>query len=742
MANIRPQLYLLPKVDYSLNEADRQHLEEAFEIFRNSEVCGVELINRIYRSAFSCGDFILEALSEKEIRLFKKGKPLKRFTRMYVPGAVYDRARIDFSLMQTGDMIVSNLYDTPLLYIGGKLYHTDTPYRLREADMELECMQSEIATAVLRPALALREELARTDMEREKDVLTPEQTSLVATAKAYWRRGEWVRYADTRFNKEGEAIRGEFRWRVGCNPPEFCTDSHRGYTNCAAFVYDCYYFGLGFRLPDDMFTTHRLAERSAKNGTQVFCYEREPGSIQNWIVRERVKAEFLSALRPGDILVIRREDGSGHALLYAGDGVVYHSTGKVFDYEKGEERDEASIQRGTVQDYFFNRKLNPRGHVFSVATKLVVVRPLNVYGGGVPEAAQNRVDNLDGVLVSKHIGSVHFYFPSITDWVGFEIALTNRNKKTVTLEVRDELPEQLYYSYYNKTTQQFEIEENRESHWQVTLEPGETQTLCFGGNVKEDVQPGTVINPCHCTVGGVPVPCDVVYVDGKLTPLEAASVGKLYAYWKVFRHMKDTGIPAINRVYRRLLAQERLLPEVSPEEVLFGGDGCFREHPTDRSRTYYEKNPNSYFGKLMVPTFYGGRLLWTPEFEFDRITLPNPDYLLPGDLLIYRQDGAVYMNLVNNEKELYLVDVDMRMDQHSFTDLSWLLSTEVFVLLRPAMLRCRHLEHNQLKRRLKFIRNEERSVKVRDYISLRVAGKHHVSQFQYWKLRQLLGLRD
>ena len=379
---------LLPRFTFAaeaeslaLNVVDAAILDTSVRVLEDASWGGIDLADRMYMHAFTCG--IKSMIPEDAVVQLAEGTAGEKLKAMVV-----SCDELTESALMTGDLLFAG--DKLYLYGAGglrSLNGTGAP-RVDTAGT----LASVTDFTLLRPALAMTA-MKRSDVNGEKDVLTSQQEALVATAKAYWLRGERLQYADTRFVKDGKALKAEFRWQSTVNTPEDCTVTDWGYTNCAAFTYEVYYQTFGYKLPDDMYTTSNLATYAAENGTEVFAYDRAKGSTQTEAEQAKVKAEFLSVLQPGDIICIRRENGTGHALLYIGDGQILHSGGGTYTYtgSYGVETYEASIRRVLVENYFFNPEQSTYGDVFSVATKLSVIRPLNIMTSQINENTRTRV---------------------------------------------------------------------------------------------------------------------------------------------------------------------------------------------------------------------------------------------------------------------------------------------------------------------------------------------------------------
>lgn len=629
-----PKLHETYENGMALNAYDAGILDTSVQVLEDSSYSGVDLIDRIYTHAFTTGTFIADNLPADAPAQLAAGTATEALQKMVV---TYDM--LSENCLMSGDVLFTK--DGLYLYGAGSLRSlngTGAP----KVDTAAVLAGLEEYT-LLRPANALTL-LHRTDVTAQREELTELQAALISTAKAYWLRGERLQYADTRFIKNGSTLDAEFRWQSTANTPEDCTLTDWGYTNCAAFCYEVYYQAFGYKLPNNMYTTSNLAKYAAGNGTEVYAYNRTKGSTQTEAEKAKVREEFLACLQPGDILCIRREDSSGHALLYIGNGEILHSSGAVYVYtgSYGVEKYEASIRRVRVEDYFFNPEYSSRGDVFTKATKLSVIRPLNIYTGGINENTQSRMENLEGIVAEKLSSHVRAQTADRGEEITFTYALHNTTDTNATLEIKETIPSQLEWIAGGSRS-------DAALTWTVTVPAFGRAAVSYTAKVKEGTAYGTLIQSTDSTVGGVTVKCKPIRVGKKLTPEEQTALISAFQTAKS-AGTKLTGLSLVNELYKQATGVEAVFADTDFATVTRGENGCFQYYTTNASKSIYELNPDGAYAKLLAPGLYGGYRLWASTFANDRTRLAKVQDLQIGDVLLGKTSSAEIVMLYLGEE--------------------------------------------------------------------------------------------
>lgn len=641
----------------ALNEYDASLLDISIQVLEDASYQGLNLVRRMYQHAFTYS-----------ISLYANST-----TTTYLPDDVFTQlsdgtASDDMKAMViTCDQLTESVLMTgDVLKAGDKLYIYGAGglRSLNGSGAPLVDTAAVLASitdfTLLRPALAMTL-TSRTDMSAERDVLTPQQQAVISTAIAYWLRGERLQYADTRFvsSTVAKAAKSEFRWQSTVNAPEDCTLTDWAYTNCAAFTHEVYYQTFGVKLPDNMYTTSNLATYASTNGTEVFAYDRAKGSTQSASEQAKIKEQFMSTLQPGDIICIRREAGTGHALLYIGNGEILHSGGSTYNYSGsyGVENYEASVRRVRVENYFFNPEVSSGGDVFGLATKLSIIRPLNVITEDITENTKNRLENLENIVAEKLSSHVRAQTADKGEAITFTYAMHNIGDEAVTLEVKETIPSELQWisggdRSGNKLT------------WTVTVPAHGRASVSYTAKVKTSVPYDTQIQSTDSTVGGVTVKCEPITVGKKLTSTQQTALVQAYQDIKK-TGTSLTGLKLVNELYKQATGVENIFADTDFLTVTQGSEGCFKYYATYSSRDLYQLNPGSKYAELLVPSLYGGLRLWASEFANDRTRLSRPQDLQIGDLLFGRTSSSNFVYIYMGEDIGFIKTADLTVDSTS-----------------------------------------------------------------------------
>ncbi len=521
------------------------------------------------------------------------------------------------------------------------------------------------------------------------------QKAVVKTALAYLARGSRIQYDDTQLTGAGTPVL--CRWQHGVRThPESYTSQATGYTNCAAFTYDVYLSSLNMKI--DGYTTEDLTSVTDKQ--QIFSYC--PNGTETNEQMEQVRANFMSKLKSGDLIVVCYHDGqeqNGHAMLYVGKDVlknvegaqenadIIHSTGGGYRYT---DRAETYEESGAVQTMSAASLFDPEGsmYVFGKLKSIVILRPLEVFNKEIPENTLNRMRNMDNVVAEKLSSHPTGHTANPGDRINYLFSVTNKNDKEVTVVIEDTVPALATLESADKT-EDCSFEGDR-LYWKLTIPANTTSSLNYSVKVKDDAQVGQSLPGDKATVGGISVPCPDVFVARTLTQQEQMDLNAAVSVLADSRLLR--GAELVNAVYSKTLKVEAILPEdfagimdsVYPD---LGGVYCI--------------NTKSPYTDAIAPGLFGGRLVVQRNMAADNVSqymrleairthLPYADQLMTGDILMGEFDAEEKTNPV-----MYLVTGDKMLDLNSGSELEYkevqecldpMLSYKRFVILRPTML--------------------------------------------------------
>ncbi len=548
----------------------------------------------------------------------------------------------------TGDIIIVNAGGATKCYIysDNGIFSLSADSAKADKDAIISSLISSDLYVVLRPSTIMTT-FTPTDPEKTPDVLNEKQQIIVATAKYYLLRGDWLQYDDTFLCYNSTEIGNESRWQYATHAPEEYTEDMTGFINCAAFTHDIYWTVFGNKLPGGMYTTANYEANASKNNMLVYSFKRTAGQAHTEEEIETVSNAFLSSLQAGDIMVIRRGTSSGHAMLYIGNGTFIHSSGSSYNYSGsyGVETYEPTIRFHKVYDYFL-RETSTNGYLFgSKVTGLYVVRPLqnstwNNYSA--TEASQNRVNNLQGIVAQKITSVKENVSVNRGDQITYTISIFNTNQNAVTLNVSD-------YAPANTTLVSADAKaviSGNDLAWVVNVGARETVELTFTVKVNADAKDGAVIANDGAMVGGVSFKTYKTVVKNTLTAEEQQ------ALINAFNELKSegttlTGLALVNEIYRRALGVDTIFESVDVSYVMENStDGVFTPEglgPLNNGKQAHKTNNGSKYNQLLAGSIYGGRGLASAPNEGIRTRLGTQEHLVVGDIFIGRTSSSTVM---------------------------------------------------------------------------------------------------
>lgn len=446
--------------------------------------------------------------------------------------------------------------------------------------------------------------------------------ALLATAKAYYDRGKYLQYDDTRLVAGDVVEPPVYRWQRHINSPEDCTRQHTGYTNCAAYCYDIYKQALDLDI-----ITWCTEMMTAAGDMLAFRYEVRGDETEE--EKKMLEKVYRDALRPGDIIVSRHDPkyvgGGGHAMFYIGDNKILHSSapgGGNYDYNARVDKVEpdGSIAYMSVDELF---DVNSARRYFFRELNFAIVRPLIKYKDAtVTENAKNRLNNMKDIFAEKLCSHVTGQTASIGENITFTYYIRNNRDTDVQIFVEDTVPENTEYVSGGENA------DGNSVGWHISLGAGESARFGYTVKVKDTVKTGDHIQSIG-KVGGVDIRCPKVYIAD---------------------HPCDDEEEAIYKACKKLDGEECAFSELPKKVYDAAGLELFAQDPTEvlkcsfRSHkgtdTHFELDLNSKYFPMVVPTMYGGRYVATSAaFCKVRTSGAFAHELFAGDVIIASDDA-------------------------------------------------------------------------------------------------------
>lgn len=480
--------------------------------------------------------------------------------------------------------------------------------------------------AILRPTLLLDPE-PNSDFEKEE--LSEAQTALLATAEAYFMRGYRAQYDDSRFTRVGG---GEFRWQIGVRNPEDYTADRWGYINCAAFTYELYRVALGFDL-GSLYTTYNLMRHYSKCGFSEnepmypFYYVPNPNADES--ERARIESEFLGKLRVGDLAVVRRNNGSGHVLMYIGGGRFVHSTGSSYNYKESFETHEPTVLVIGVWEYFFNPVA--KNYIFSesgLVTQLCIVRPLDVFSGEIPENTQSRVKNMRGIFSEKLSDSKGAHSVNAGEEITYTFKIKNLTEEARFVDICDAIPcgTEFVCGDFDRTGERLSA--------CVTLAAKKCTALSYTVRVLDTCS--EKICDTGATVGGVKHACAEISVKKTLSEKDREAVARAVEYFVESKESCASGAELVNKIYERA-GLGAFFDSTDIDNI---------EHGLFVAEEFYLLREGGKYTSMIASTLYGGRNLQTEnrysescKDSSERVRLPRLHDFMTGDLILLKNQS-------------------------------------------------------------------------------------------------------
>ena len=224
--------------------------------------------------------------------------------------------------------------------------------------------------------------------------------ALLACARAYCERGEWIQYDQLSMDR---LVRISPRRRI-FSPPEAGTEQDPLYLDCSGFIHAVFYNTFGYELPAKL-TWHMIEQVKPR----LYYYELTHEESEEEL--NRIKAEVRALLQPGDIVTYEVE-GNGHTMLIVNDKEYMHCSGRGrrggYNYQT--KQDDVlpwgAIGTDPIEDYFQPRDENERRYLFSKKVRrFAVCRPLEAVGDPTPAAlARMKLPGLRFSVLSSHPG--------------------------------------------------------------------------------------------------------------------------------------------------------------------------------------------------------------------------------------------------------------------------------------------------------------------------------------------------
>ena len=530
-----------------------------------------------------------------------------------------------------GDIIIVSKDGTAKNYIydGAYLVEATTTAVITKIDpkLVLQGLPSSDKYIVCRPSfnLATSYSLENDEYynEYDKQEYTELEKALIATAEDYLLRGDRTQYDDG-FVANG----GRFESLVR-NPEDYTVDQY-GYLDCSHFTYDLHWatYGYAAKATNSSGSTVNYATcknmldciqrgwntttLTGSNKSAIYFYK--PTGKETDTEKEAIYREFISRLRPGDIVTYRYAgETGGHAMLYVGRGLLIHCSGAAYKNTNKTDAHEAGIRFMNVDD-LFDSYVNERRYLFS-HSRFGIVRPQNLTTAKITANTANRVANMQGVVAEKVSSTAMGKTVNPGDTITYTFYIFNTNAEAKQFTVKDVLSE--YVTFVSATNGGTVSGSN--ISWSITV-PADTRiSVSYTVKVKDGVAAYTAIDGSKATINGVVHKCIDTIVANTLTSEQQQ---KLVEAVNTIKGMDVTGLNNVqiaNLIYKTAFGVDNIFGEnVTNWKELLNGNGkdnvgIFNDTNNYSNSAYISPMDSSTSNPAMmlVPGMYGGNYVYT-----------------------------------------------------------------------------------------------------------------------------------
>ena len=444
--------------------------------------------------------------------------------------------------------------------------------------------------------------------------------AVVQTALAFYLKDPAMQYDSAALTSRDISRGGNLRNHHFATP-EDATPEHNVYTVCSSFCFTVYWNALGYELMGDWAKTATGYLIKAPESLVVMRYDGEGD-------RDAAIKTLQSFAKPGDIFVTRRDDGTGHAMIYAGDvtgdgkGDLIHSTaaGEAAKYDMDIGYDpiekDGSIRIDTATETLMSEEALKR----SAVTSFALLRPLQADAADceITPAAKARMAH--PMLAINRTASCGYYgSPETGSDLTYTISIENHSKSSYTLPVTETVP--------NGTALKEAPEaavSGSELRWSVTIPAGQTKAVSY--TVTVTAPRGATIVAGGGSVDGIPSNTLENVVRGKGANAEKLSDTESWSAAVLAQN--PTGVQFANAVYKQALGID--LGMTDTESVL---------SPIIKSvgsNAYYRSSDITSWNQCVPGNFYGGRaIIFQEQLDGEKRAMElRRSYFEAGDIFI------------------------------------------------------------------------------------------------------------
>lgn len=446
------------------------------------------------------------------------------------------------------------------------------------------------------------------------DTIKQKQEAVLTVAKAFYDRGVYTQY-DQRSMDRTLQLTPRRRKRL---PPEAGNSQYTHFLDCSGYTSAIYLTAFGYELPSDL--TWIMVEQLEN---RVFYYELT--HEETILDVQRIKQQVFDLVQPGDLITWQRIKGSGHIIMYMGNGEYTECTtppGEKNSYNYEECKNQI-YERGIWMRKL--EKLFPvteemweagRGLFRENVVRFTVHRPIGVVGDILPQTKirMEKARDLWCAVENSAPGGTQAY-PGET--VDYTVVVRNQGAEEKQLEITFTPPAGTVFAGEGKI--------------EKTVQGTEEIRVTFRVTVAENNQSVMLDGPV-VTVNDLIVYAHPVLLGRKMTESQWQSV-KETALAEIASGA--TAVQAAAKAYAPLGIQmdER---QKRYSWTYF----CYHDSTAGDALS---RQPQKPFEDLAVYGGFGGKNVITPQMTAIpgdvRTTYIRPRDFLPGDVLLCMDDA-------------------------------------------------------------------------------------------------------
>lgn len=445
------------------------------------------------------------------------------------------------------------------------------------------------------------------------DTMEQKQNALITVARAFYDRESFVQYDQRSMDRFVQLTPRRRKYLL----PEAGNGQYIHFLDCSGYVSAVYLTAFGYELPSDL--TWLMIDQMEPR-----CYQYELTHEETVADVQRVKEQVYAVLQPGDLITWQRVHGSGHVIMYLGDGMYTECTippnqKNSYNYEECKNQLYArgiwihNLDRLFPVDEVMLAE-NP-GLFKENVVRFAIHRPLEVAGEILPQT-KIRMDKAKDLwcAVENSAPGLRQAYPG--DTVEYTVVVRNVSDDEKTVAVTFKNPDGT--SFVGKGSEE------------LRLGAKEEKRITFTVFVDKD-NIATMLDGPVVTVNELLVYAHPVLLGRKMTDVQWQTV-KETALSEM--QLGATAVEAAAKAYALLGIQMDALQKRYSWS-------CFCYHDAI-SGDVISRRPQKPFEDLVVYSGFGGKGVVTPEMaagQYVRTTFISSQDLLPGDVLLCLEDG-------------------------------------------------------------------------------------------------------